>query len=331
MNITLNENINQIASEIYAVNTPTQNNIVNEKIADSEENTAVILELSDTAIQEGNVTVKSVQAESVAVSQMEDFSTLEVGETVSPMALGTTQIQECQNWLRTLGLYSGSPDGNAGGEELMKGVEVFQRVYGLTVNGTINAATYGKIKNAYNAYTEMYNGEAMQTLEKSLYLDEHAKKNFAHMWAFLKCGMSFNNHQIAGIMGNIHAESAFSSDNAQNSMGYPDEHDSGVYEYALTDEIGYGLLQWTDYDRKLGLYNMANTMKRDISDVFVQLAYFKEELTGDYSNVVTTIKNTYSYSDVSDIFLREFESPKNPNYEERREIAKIIYDEIKEM
>lgn len=282
-------------------------------------------------MQEGKVTVKSVQNENMACSQTEDFSTLAMEETVSPMAMGTTQIQECQNWLRTLGLYSGSPDGNAGGTELVKSVKNFQRVYGLTINGTINTTTYNKIKTVCNFYSEIYSSEAMKTLEKSLYLDEHAKKNFAHVWTFLKCGMSLTNAQIAGVMGNIHKESAFSSDNAENTKGYPGKHDTGLYEYALTDKIGYGLLQWTDYNRKLGLYNMADTMKRDISDVFVQLAYFREELTLDYSNVVTRIKNTYSYSDVSDIFLREFEEPENPNYEERRAYAKIIYDAIKGM
>lgn len=330
MNITLNENVNQITSGTYSVNANVQNNITNEKADNSVEHVAAILELSDTVMQEGKVTVKSVQNENMACSQTEDFSTLAMEETVSPMAMGTTQIQECQNWLRTLGLYSGSPDGNAGGTELVKSVKNFQRVYGLPVNGTINTTTYNKIKTVCNFYSEIYSSEAMKTLEKSLYLDEHAKKNFAHVWTFLKCGMSFNSHQIAGIMGNIHTESAFASDNAQDSGGYPGEHNSQDYQYDIYDEVAYGLVQWKDSSRKLGLYNMSNNMGRNISDTFVQLAYLREELTGNYSNVATTIKNTYSYSDVADIFRRDFEETASA-IEVRRAHAKTIYDAIKGM
>ena len=71
----------------------------------------------------------------------------------------------------------------------------------------------------------------------------------------------------------------------------------------------------------------------------MQLAYFKQEMTStvnevkDYSAVWKRIKNINNYNDVSDIFLKEIESPGNANseIETRRRYSKMIYDELSKL
>ena len=64
---------------------------------------------------------------------------------------------------------------------------------------------------------------------------------------------------VAGLMGNLYAESSLSSTNLQNtgnkSLNMSDEEytkavDTGTYTNFIHDGYGYGLCQWTYYSRK---------------------------------------------------------------------------------
>lgn len=77
------------------------------------------------------------------------------------------------------------------------------------------------------------------------------------MWDYLLDKLG-NEYGVAGLMGNIYAESALRSNNLQNSyetkLGYTDATytaavDNGTYTNFVRDSAGYGLAQWTYYSR----------------------------------------------------------------------------------
>ena len=75
------------------------------------------------------------------------------------------------------------------------------------------------------------------------------------IWTFLMSEIS-NPYGVAGLMGNIEAESAYISINLQDAFEkrlaftdrtYTDAVDTGIYsrEQTTKDGAGYGLAQWT--------------------------------------------------------------------------------------
>ena len=75
------------------------------------------------------------------------------------------------------------------------------------------------------------------------------------IWDFLK-GKGLTPCAIAGVMGNLFAESGLIStnlqDNFEDSLGMTDEQytqavDNGSYTNFVNDSAGYGLAQWTYY------------------------------------------------------------------------------------
>lgn len=301
---------------VVASNAKTENKV-------GLDDTAAILSLSEEAFGDGVVTVKS---------------------TAAVRSASYSEIIAAQNQLRTLGFYSG---GNTGyiSTDMATSITHFQKVYGLAETGTLNTTTLNKLSAAYNDYNEIYTSDAMQTLASSLYHQGNQSDTFAKVYTFLKNSMGLNTAQIAGVMGNMHAESGIIADNANNNY-YPGEHNP---EYAAVydkeDNIAFGLIQWYDHSRKEGLLNMAKEMCGQtnattitseiadaLNDVNVQLAYFRKEMTqvSPYKEAWQQIKNTYSYASVSDVFLEEIEKPTNCSelYEERRQISATIYNAL---
>lgn len=87
------------------------------------------------------------------------------------------------------------------------------------------------------------------------------KTNEEKIWNFLKA-KGLNDCGIAGLMGNLYAESGLRPNNLQNTyerkLGYTDESytaavDSGEYTNFAKDSAGYGLAQWTYHTRKAAL------------------------------------------------------------------------------
>ena len=136
------------------------------------------------------------------------------------------------------------------------------------------------------------------------------------IWDFLK-GKGLNDYAVAGIMGNLYAESGLSPINLQQiynaSLGMTDEEytqavDNGSYDHFVYDQAGYGLAQWTYYTRKQGLLEHARKTKRSVGDLMAQLEYLWDELQ-DFSNVLKELANVQSVRAASNIILNEYEIP----------------------
>ena len=128
-----------------------------------------------------------------------------------------------------------------------------------------------------------------------------------------------NAYGVAGLMGNLYAESALHANNLQNTgntkLGMTDAEftaafDSGAYstDTFIHDGFGYGLAQWTYYTRKQALLNYAKAAGKSIGDLSMQPGFLREELAG-YKTVLSTLKNATSVRQASDIVLTGFERP----------------------
>lgn len=138
------------------------------------------------------------------------------------------------------------------------------------------------------------------------------KKTWDHIMSYVG-----NPYGVAGLMGNLYAESGLRSNNLQNSyetkFGFNDEAyteavDNGKYKNFVNDSAGYGLAQWTYYSRKQNLLNYALFKKVSIGDLQMQLEYLQIEL-GGYKGVLDGLKNAKSVKEASDIVLTKFEKP----------------------
>jgi len=143
------------------------------------------------------------------------------------------------------------------------------------------------------------------------------KTNEEKIWNYLLSKIS-NKFGVAGLMGNLFAESGLKPNNLQNSyeksLGYTDDTyteavDSNKYKNFVNDKAGYGLVQWTYWSRKQNLLNFANQKKKSIGDLEMQLDFLMSELTNGYSSVLKDLKNAKSVLDASNSVLKNFERP----------------------
>lgn len=140
--------------------------------------------------------------------------------------------------------------------------------------------------------------------------------NEKKLWKFL-ASKKLNDFAIAGIMGNLFAESGLESNNLQNvyekKLGYSDESytaavDNGSYKNFVKDSAGYGLAQWTYWTRKQGLLEYAKSVSKSIGNFDMQMEYLWKEMQG-YKTMMTKLATVKSVREASDLFLTQFEKP----------------------
>lgn len=140
--------------------------------------------------------------------------------------------------------------------------------------------------------------------------------NEKRIWAFLmeRIGNPFG---VAGLMGNLYAESGLRPNNLQNTYekklgmsdaSYTEAVDNGSYTNFVRDSAGYGLAQWTYWSRKQNLLNFAKERGSSIGDLDMQLGFLMQELAG-YSSVLQTLKTAASVREASDAVLTKYERP----------------------
>ena len=151
-----------------------------------------------------------------------------------------------------------------------------------------------------------------------------------------------NTYAVAGIMGNIQAESNFRANNLQNGYEkkfglndaeYTAQVDSGKIdkETFMHDSAGYGLCQWTHWSRKQTLYDFAKFERSSIGSLEMQCEYLNSDILTRYGKMYTKLTGASSVYEATRIFMLEYEKPANQSEENiarRAKLAQDIYNEI---
>ena len=102
------------------------------------------------------------------------------------------------------------------------------------------------------------------------------------IWNYLK-SKGLTDQGVAGLMGNLYAESKLSPINLQDTSNkhlamtdedYTKAVDNGSYKNFIRDSAGYGLAQWTYWKRKQNLLYFAQSKKTSVG-VFILRAISK--------------------------------------------------------
>ena len=138
---------------------------------------------------------------------------------------------------------SSGADGDFG-KNTLAGLIAFQKSIGLTADGVYGEKTRAALEKTYAALPTVADEE---------------KAIWDRLYASIQ-----NPFGVAGLMGNLKAESNLHANNLQNNgntkLGMTDDEfteafDSGAYplDTFIHDGYGYGLAQWTYYSRKAAL------------------------------------------------------------------------------
>lgn len=145
----------------------------------------------------------------------------------------------------------------------------------------------------------------------------NGKTNSEKIWNFFKAtGMT--DFGIAGLIGNLDAESGLESTNLENAYekklwhtdaSYVAAVDNGLYQNFVNDCAGFGIAQWTWHTRKASLLSYARSKNRSIGDLEMQCEFLLSELRGGFSSVLNVLMNAKSVREASDAVLLRFECP----------------------
>lgn len=139
--------------------------------------------------------------------------------------------------------------------------------------------------------------------------------NEVAIWNYFK-SQGLTDYAVAGIMGNLYAESGLLPNNLQNNyesiLGMTDEQytqavDNGSYTNFVNDSAGYGLAQWTFWSRKSDLLSLARKENKSIGYLYTQLEFLCSELKE--FGLWDKLNNCQSVQDASNIILFEYEKP----------------------
>lgn len=245
------------------------------------------LKRGDILIAEGKHTVVVVKAEGNPY-------------TLTSTLMKQGSIGESVKWLQYELNANGanlSIDGQFG-KQTKLAVMLYQKDHGLVADGEVGSQTLYALKTKKPVSKEEKNTEKV-------------------IWDYLMSKIN-NPYGVAGLMGNLKAESGLNPKNLQNScekkLNLTDETytravDNGMYKNFATDKCGYGLAQWTSSGRKQGLLNSKGN--DSIGDLTVQLNFLWKELSTSYKIVLERLKTAFSVREASDIVLTKFERPKN--------------------
>lgn len=137
------------------------------------------------------------------------------------------------------------------------------------------------------------------------------------MWNYFK-SQGMNEYGVAGLMGNLYAESGLRPCNLQNSyeksLGMSDAQytaavDAGSYTNFVTDKAGYGLAQWTYWSLKEDMLEYFQEKEKSIGDGQTQMEFLVYQLSTGYKAVWNVLVNAKSVREASDAVLLKFERP----------------------
>lgn len=164
-----------------------------------------------------------------------------------------------------------------------------------------------------------------------------AKSDEEKIWDYLLSKIG-NPYGVAGLMGNLYAESGLRSNNLQNTFekkfGMTDEQytaavDNGTYTNFVKDSAGYGLAQQTFQSRKQNLYSYCKRFGTSIGNLDMQLEFLTDVELPGYKTVWATLQTARSVREASDIVLTQFEKPANQSEavkQQRAKYGQVYYD-----
>lgn len=153
------------------------------------------------------------------------------------------------------------------------------------------------------------------------------------IWNYFK-SHGLNDFGIAGLMGNLYAESGLMPNNLQNSgnkkfnltdddyvriIDTDDKSYSCAYkgkkyygrEAVIYDGQGFGVAQWTFWSRKREFILFVLAKGKSAGDLTTQLDFLMKELSEGYVGVLNTLCNATSVLEASNEVLFCFERPAN--------------------
>lgn len=135
-------------------------------------------------------------------------------------------------------------------------------------------------------------------------------------------------------MGNMNAESAMRSNNAQDGMtrmsdeAYTAAVDNGSYTNFVKDAVGYGLCQWTYWTRKQELLNFAKSKGVSVGNEAMQVEFAVKELKRDNSALWKYLCSTTNIEEAASRICKEYERPAVNNITVRANAAKQFYNQF---
>jgi hypothetical protein len=195
----------------------------------------------------------------------------------------------------------------------------------------------GAIRRA-NLIDAGYNYSLVQSRVNEIIKARQSKDTPEIIWDFLMEKIN-NPYGVAGLMGNLKAESGLNPKNLQNScekrLGMSDEEyvkavDDGSYKNFVNDSCGMGLAQWTSSGRKKALYEYKGN--KSIGDLTMQLNFLYHELGSSYKSVLSALKTAKSVKEASDVVLTKYERPRDQSEgtkKYRASLGQEFYDKYK--
>lgn len=159
------------------------------------------------------------------------------------------------------------------------------------------------------------------------------------IWNYLMSKIN-NPYGVAGLMGNMFAESGLKSTNLQNTyekkLGMTDETytmsvDNGDYTNFVHDKAGYGLVQWTYWSLKKYLLDFARARNKSIGDLEMQLECVCTQFKTQYTKVWSALTSATSVKGASNTVLLQFERPADQSVavqNKRAEYGQQYYDKF---
>lgn len=162
--------------------------------------------------------------------------------------------------------------------------------------------------------------------------------NHRKIRSWLKSGTELPDEAIAGIMGNMEAESNCEpcrlqgdfSAGRERSVAYAAAVDSGekTAEAFRGDSLGWGLCQWTYFSRKAELLEFCRNRGFGIADLEGQLLFFVYEMQREYPNLWRRLLSCRDVTEATRLVITEYERPAVLNTDQRAAYARQFYEEF---
>ena len=219
-----------------------------------------------------------------------------------------------------------------------KFVEYTDSAHLKTEDYAVPGAVYLK-EGSHVAMSLGYGKKANKVNNSTPAITVNTASNESVIWNFFK-DKGCTDYAVAGIMGNLYAESGLSQINLQNTgnskLGMTDAEytaavDNGTYINFIRDSQGYGLAQWTYWSRKQNMYNFIKKKGKSIGDLKSQLEFLYHELSTDYKTQLDKINKATSVLEASNVILKEFERPANQGLnvqKKRADYGQNYYDKF---